>query len=526
MNLALKEPFSILDHLDKLTPGKEKGSYVCPVCEDDNLKINLNSGAYKCFSNDCESRLIRDAIAPLNQEAKTKYRQAKARPKTSKEKTRDATLAAAEVEMEAEAIALAVEGGYESPATALVRMAAWAKEHGHNVYAAQQLLKQLLRSFESDSDSEERPSLLKDHQSIKKKFGDRLRYNTLLRQVELDGDFLDPANARLQFIVNQGWKGKSGREDVGDITLMVAKENSYSPVVEYLDRVHAQYGFSNVLVNFASRYFGTTEAIHELITVRFLISAVARAYVPGCKCDTALILQGEQGYGKSTFFSTLASEDWFDDSLGSASDKDERLKLHRAWMIEWAELEAIFKRKDIAAVKAFMTTRIDLLRPPYGRSIESFRRASVIVGTTNQQTFLNDSTGSRRFWVVPVAKPLDREMLAKERDLIWAAAVDLYRKGEPWWLTDEEEDLIGEEREVFEMQDPWHDQIASYVEFMDEVSGAEILENVVKLPLDRFDRAAAMRVSSVLKKLGWVQHKHPVTRRGKRERVWRKQVSS
>lgn len=523
---VLNQPFSILDHLDKLTPAKDKGSYVCPVCEDDNLKINLDSGAYKCFSHDCESKLIRDAIAPLSQESKTKYRQAKSRPKSTKEKQRDATLAAAEVEMEAQAIALAVEGGYDTPATAMVKIAAWAKEHGHNVFSAQQLLKQFLKTIERDSDSEERPNLLKDHQSIKKKFGDRLRYNTLLSQVELDGNFLSPANARLEFIINHGWKGKSSREDTGDMTLMLAKENSYSPVVEYLDAVHTKYGWSNVLTNIANRYFGAKEAIHELVTVRFLISAVARAYVPGCKCDTALILQGEQGYGKSTFFSTLASEDWFDDSLGSASDKDERLKLHRAWMIEWAELEAIFKRKDIAAVKAFMTTRIDLLRPPYGRSIEAFKRASVIVGTTNQQTFLNDATGSRRFWVVPVTKPIEREMLEKERDLIWAAAVDLYRKGESWWLTDEEEALISEEREVFEQQDPWHDLIADYVEFLEEVSGAEILETVIKLPVDRYDRSSSMRVANVLKQLGWAQHKHPVTRRGKRERVWRREVSS
>jgi predicted P-loop ATPase len=150
----------------------------------------------------------------------------------------------------------------------------------------------------------------------------------------------------------------------------------------------------------------------------------------------------------------------------------------------------------------------------------------VIVGTTNQQTFLNDSTGSRRFWVVPVAKPLDREMLEKERDLIWAAAVDLYRKGEPWWLTDEEEALISDERQVFEMPDPWHDLIADYVEFRDEVSAAEILETVIKLPIDRYDRSSSMRVAAVLKKLGWAQHKHPVTRRGKRERVWFKQVST
>jgi ribosomal protein L37AE/L43A len=97
----LKSQFSILDHLEQLTPAKEKGKYICPVCADDNLSINHRTGAYGCMSNQCEPKLIRDAIAPLTPEAKAKYRQEKARPKTEKEKKRDATLAAVEVEMEA-----------------------------------------------------------------------------------------------------------------------------------------------------------------------------------------------------------------------------------------------------------------------------------------------------------------------------------------------------------------------------------------------------------------------------------------
>lgn len=521
----LKGKFSILDYLERLTPAKEKGKFVCPVCEDDNLSINLKTGAYGCMSNECQVADIRNAIAPLTQEDKTRYVQEKTKPKTAKEKQRDATLAAVEVELEAQAIALQVEGGYESSASALVKIASWAKEHGHNVYAAQQLLKQFIKqipSNDNEDDEYEKPRLLKDHQSIQSKFGDRLRYNTLFRQVELDGEFLDPNDARLEFTIAHGWRGKSSREDVADIVYRLAKENSYSPVIEYLDRVNQRHTSTAILDNLAERHFGTNDPIHQLLLIRFLVSAVARAYVPGCQCDTALILQGEQGYGKSTFFRTLASPDWFDDSLGSASDKDERLKLHRAWMIEWAELEAIFKRKDIAAVKAFMTTKIDLIRPPYGRSIESFKRASVIVGTTNQQEFLNDTTGSRRFWVIPIQKPIDRQLIETERDRIWGAAVQIYRRGEPWWLTDEEEALINEKREPFQMHDPWHDLIEEYLEFRTEVSTLEILELVIKLPIDRYDRASSMRVNGVLKRLGWLQHPYPVTRRGKRERVWKK----
>ncbi|NEP19743.1 MAG: hypothetical protein F6J97_23125 [Leptolyngbya sp. SIO4C1] len=94
----------------------------------------------------------------------------------------------------------------------------------------------------------------------------------------------------------------------------------------------------------------------------------------------------------------------FDDSVGSVSDKDERLKLHKSWFVEWAELEVVFRRKDVSAVKAFITTQTDQIRPPYGRAVMEFPRPSIIVGTTNFDEFLADPTGNRRFWVIGITQ--------------------------------------------------------------------------------------------------------------------------
>ncbi|WP_341731259.1 DUF5906 domain-containing protein [Microcoleus sp. EPA2] len=59
--------FDIRDHLDKLEPGKEKNKYTCPVCGGHNLSVEPRTGKYKCWSGDCSSAAIREAIKPLSE---------------------------------------------------------------------------------------------------------------------------------------------------------------------------------------------------------------------------------------------------------------------------------------------------------------------------------------------------------------------------------------------------------------------------------------------------------------------------
>jgi predicted P-loop ATPase len=243
-------------------------------------------------------------------------------------------------------------------------------------------------------------------------------------------------------------------------------------VAEYLNDVATTYPADSELLDaIAPTYLGTDEALHKCFIRKTLISAVARALTPGCKVDTVCILQGLQGCGKSTFWKILASEPWFDDTVTNASDKDERLKLHQSWLIEWAELEAIFKRKDISAVKAFITTQCDQVRPPYGRDILEMARPSIIVGSTNETEFLADPTGNRRYWVIPVAVPsIDLDKLAAERDRIWAAAVHAFKSGEGWTLPPEMRQVAKADSENYTFSDPWEDLLLSYCEDLKQIT--------------------------------------------------------
>lgn len=345
--------------------------------------------------------------------------------------------------------------------------------------------------------------LASQFQEVEAILGQRLRFNSLKMQIELDGQSINPD--RIQLHLANHFNIQVSRANALYIITELAEYRTYSPIVEYLDRVYDQYGCRGtaILDNLAAKYFGTDNPIYNVYLRKSLIAAVGRAIKPGSKFDNALILQGKQGVGKSSFFRILASESWFDDSLGAISDKDERLKLHTTWFVEWAELESVFKRRDVASIKAFLSCPCDNIRPPYGRSIQEFKRPSIIVGSTNQDEFLADSTGNRRYWIIPVQQKIDLRQLQQERDYIWVAAAAAYKAGELWWLPDAEEQQSAELVSEYQISDPWQEVIADFVEFKTEVTTTDILQDCIHLDLEKQDRTHKMRVASILQYLGW-----------------------
>ena len=165
----------------------------------------------------------------------------------------------------------------------------------------------------------------------------------------------------------------------------------------------------------------------------WLIAAVARAFEPGTKFDHMLVLEGDQGIGKSTVFEILAGP-WFDE-LGKFDGKDSAEKLAGVWIVEIAELAGLNK-SDVETVKSFLTVRADRYRPPYGRRVEEHPRTCVFGGTTNADTYLNDSTGNRRFWPIK-CQHIAIEDLRRDRDQLLAEAVQHYQRGKSFLLSEQ-----------------------------------------------------------------------------------------
>jgi predicted P-loop ATPase len=340
------------------------------------------------------------------------------------------------------------------------------------------------------------------YQAIKELWDGKIRLNTLKQRVELDGEPLDLDFVRTTLCLELDID--IPKEEAIEIVVAIARNNQYCPIVEYLEQVEATYPNPNIdFDKLTQSLLGTSDRLHAAYLKRHLIGSVARAFNPGCQMDTALILQGDQGIGKSSFFRTLYGAEFFDDTMAEASDKDELMKLHQHWAVEWAEFETQLSRKGYSRLKQFMTTKVDTYRPPYGRTPKAFPRRSILVGSTNELEFLSDPSGDRRYWVIPLAGNINLNLAEQLRDQIWAAAVAAYRAGEQWWLTSDEKQLADEANKFFRISDTWEEFISTYVRSRQFVTVAEVLDKALGIEPSKQDKSAQMRTSAILRRLGW-----------------------
>lgn len=334
-------------------------------------------------------------------------------------------------------------------------------------------------------------------------WGEHLKYNQLKKAIELDGTPLDMNHIKL--ILALEFDIDVSKDDAFTIIERIAKSHSYSPVCEYLDEIEAKYPdiSGDYLDDLAYQFFGATDPLHAIYFKNFLVAAVARARHPGCWMDCALILHGEQGIRKSTFWQTLFGSDWFSDELGNDNAKDEKMIMHQFWGLEWGEFETVYKRKDVEELKRFLAKKTETFRTPYDRLPTDYKRGFVFVGTTNQTEILNDPTGNRRFWIIPVSVPkIPVEKVLMCRDRIWAAANLLYKSGYVYRLTDEQDEKRAELNKDYQVIDPWSDLIEQFIQGKDFVATQSIY-NLLDIDPSHQDFNSDKRIAGVMRRLGW-----------------------
>jgi predicted P-loop ATPase len=299
------------------------------------------------------------------------------------------------------------------------------------------------------------------------------------------------------------------RETVGQAVEIIAREHRFHPVRDWLDTLI--WDGVNRLEKWLFVYLGAEaeddDAIEYVAAIgkMFLIAMVARIYEPGCQADYMLVLEGDQGVLKSSACRVLAGE-WFSDSLPeNISSKDARQHLRGKWLIEVSELAA-FSKAEVEAFKAFITRREERYRPPFGRHDVMEKRQCLFVGTTNQDFYIKDPSGGRRFWPVRCSS-IDVEGLADAREQLFAEAVQRFKRRDRWWPTAADEvKFFKPQQEKRQEDDPWHATVADWLERQigDRFTVSQIARDCLGFQGDsRIGTAEQRRIANILKALGW-----------------------
>ena len=327
------------------------------------------------------------------------------------------------------------------------------------------------------------------------------------------GEWTETDTTRLRHYLADRHRVEFSMLNLEHAIVTVAEQAGFHPVRDYLStlewdgQARVQYWLGAYLD--ATRY--STAAHREyvsLIGAMWMVAAVARVFEPGCKFDNVLILEGNQGIGKSTAMAILGGE-YFLDTPFPLGEKDGYQALAGVWIAELSELDN-FSSVESTRSKAFFSSSTDRYRPSYGRHVQAFPRQCVFVGTTNQHEYLKDSTGNRRYWPVRVYG-IDRAGLIADRDQLWAEALHLYRTGFKTYLPPDHAaaGTFEVEQSVREIADPWELKIMDWladpeVRQRDGVSVFDILSEACRVEANRMDqRAMATRVGKIMRRLGY-----------------------
>jgi predicted P-loop ATPase len=291
-----------------------------------------------------------------------------------------------------------------------------------------------------------------------------------------------------------------------------ALERQFHPVKEYLERVAKQWDGKPRIEEFFPTYAGVESNPYTRAVSRiFLTAAVRRIFEPGCKFDETPVLESPQGWEKSTFIRTLATrDDWFTDCL-SLKDGPQKLleQMQGKWFGEFAELKGA-RRGDTDHMKSQLSRQSDRARGAYKEFVKEKPRSFVTMGTINvkneQDTYLNDITGNRRFWPMRMKERVNIDKLKTDLHQIWGEAVAMHKKGMPIRLPKELWQDAEKEQDKRQKQMIFQEKLSDY---LSDLEGKILVEEVRRLLVGkgRWTNDDDTSMGIAMRELGWEKNK-------------------
>lgn len=281
-----------------------------------------------------------------------------------------------------------------------------------------------------------------------------VRYNVIQKKLQIiipgaTGCPDNEGNSAMTQIISLAVLNKLSVGQIPNYVAAIGDRNHFNPVADWI-KIKPWDGSNRY-----QEFYDTLEEredfpndLKELLLKRWLLSAVAAALMPsGFRARGVLTLQGPQSIGKTGWVNALVPEPSLQESVLKldhhldAGSKDSQINAFCHWIVEIGELDSSLK-KDIGRLKGFITSNRDKIRRPYARAISEYQRRTVFCATVNDHSFLVDDTGNSRWWTIPVTSVNYNHGIDMQQ-LFAQLAVD-FQKGEPWWLTQKEEQWLEE----------------------------------------------------------------------------------
>jgi len=319
------------------------------------------------------------------------------------------------------------------------------------------------------------------------------------------GDLSDDAAAMLRNIILDEFGFDPGKQHLLDAIQILCIENSFHPIVEYLHGL--EWDAVPRLETWLIDYLGAEDTAYiRAVGKLMLVAAVRRVRHPGVKFDTMVVLEGKQGTGKSTAVTILAgSENFSDQNLFALDDKSQMEAFEGVWLFEVAELDGM-SRAEVAKVKALISRTEDRGRPAYARFKETWPRQCILIGTTNEDFYLKDTTGNRRFLPVKTTK-IDLKALQRDRDQLWAEACELDDAGYSIVLPKEHWAEAAQQQSERMQEDPWADILGraqgEVKDGKERISTETLFTQYLEILPSQRQSFHPKRVATVMRQLGW-----------------------
>jgi putative DNA primase/helicase len=350
--------------------------------------------------------------------------------------------------------------------------------------------------------------------------GIEIRYDVIKKDLALlipNSRFLidTEKNDKMNHIVSQAISCDMNYGKVEDFVAYIASQNPYNPVAEWIDS-KAWDGTSRVQSFYDTavakkEYDPKVRGLKETLMKRWMVSAIAAAYLPnGVSAHGVLVFTAKQYIGKTNWALNLAPRSMKvvkDGATLDPKDKDSTYESLSHWIVELGELDATFKKADIAQLKAFIPKTHDSIRLPYRREPAKFARRTVFFGSVNDKDYLNDPTGNRRFWTIELESLNHSHNLDMQQ--VWAEFKHMFDQGEAWFLSPEEMTILNEHNEDFMVKDPIEEKLAVRIKFGSDKATFKTTTQIAELiGFQNPKHGDQIRIGRALGKMGFERKQH------------------